>query len=143
MREIKYRMWNKKEKKMYKVGVLDFDDEKAYIKNYLSYTVSNYMFEDIELMQYTGLHDKNGKEIYEGEIIKIKYRKGFKFGEPIYEIFIAKVNYNSAYTSFVTENCNPENICHECENLGDYKDIEVIGNIYENPELLKGVDNIE
>ena len=142
MREYKFRMWNKKEKKMYDVGVLDFDYKQVYMKGYLNYTTSSFQIEDIELMQFTGLHDKNGKEIYEGDIVKIKYRKGFKLGQAIYEEFIARVMYGSEYASFIIGNCNPSIIVHECENLGDYKDIEVIGNIYENPELLKGADNI-
>lgn len=130
MREIKYRMWNKKEKKMYKVGVLDFDDEKAYIKNYLSYTVSNYMFEDIELMQYTGLHDKNGKEIYEGDIVDVTRPCIYETGTIIFKngCFFIKVK----ETLLALWECEPNNY-----------ELEVVGNIYENNDLLKGADNIE
>lgn len=78
-----------------------------------------------------------------GDIVKIKYRKGFKLGQAIYEEFIARVMYGSEYASFIIGNCNPSTIVHECENLRNYKDIEVIGNIYENLDLLKGADNIE
>jgi uncharacterized phage protein (TIGR01671 family) len=129
MREIKYRMWNKKEKKMYQVGVLDFDDEKAYIKNYLSYTVSNYMFENIELMQYTGLHDKNGKEIYEGDILPFT----------MYDL-------KTEYYYIVFRNGEFEAINKQDTNFiwrSAWKESAVIGNIYENPDLLKGADNIE
>ena len=79
--------------------------------------------------QFTGLHDKNGKEIYEGDITDDGYNNigVVKYG-----------NYN----------------CSCCEGVygwyvdgGDIRSAEcflkVIGNIYENPELLKGVDNIE
>ncbi len=138
MREIKYRMWNKKEKKMYDVGVLDFDDKKAYMKGYLNHTVSNYMymFEDIELMQFTGLHDKNGKEIYEGDIVHIPddYEEyGFASGE----------NYSIDYKD-ERFRLKPKYKPNACGYDLEYTDeLEVIGNIYENPELLKGADNIE
>lgn len=74
--------------------------------------------------QYTGLHDKNGKEIYEGDIVKIKYRDE-DIGKVIYEhngFSIDVTNMNKAYgrVSFVN-------------NF-----MEVIGNIYDNPELLGG-----
>ena len=78
--------------------------------------------------QYTGLHDKNGKEIYEGDIVKIKYRDE-DIGKVIYEhngfsIDVTNMNKNYRRVSFV-------------DNF-----IEVIGNIYENPELLGGMNGI-
>ena len=73
-----------------------------------------------------------------GDIVEIRYRKGFKFGQAVYEKIIAKVTYDSVYASYIIENCNPKTIVHECENLGDYEDIKVLSNIYDNPELLKG-----
>lgn len=74
--------------------------------------------------QYTGLHDKNGKEIYEGDIVKIKYRDE-DIGKVIYEhngfsIDVTNMNKNYGRVSFVN-------------NF-----IEVIGNICDNPELLGG-----
>ena len=130
MRELKYRMWNKKEKKMYQVGVLDFDDEKAYMKNYLSYTVSNYMFEDIELMQFTGLYDKNGKEIYESDIVEVTRQCIWEKGIVVFidGCFFIKVS----ETLLALYECEPNNY-----------ELKAIGNIYENPDLLKGADNIE
>lgn len=83
--------------------------------------------------QFTGLKDKNGKEIYEGDILKTKYNK---------RDFIVWIKYDEEYAQFVTR-C-AEFILDE-EPLGDLYEsrMEVIGNVYENPELLKGANNIE
>lgn len=110
MREIKFRAWDKKKKEMI---------TKMYIKriNIYEETLNN-LFEDkdVVFMQYTGLKDINGKEIYEGDIIKNPHGKSVI--EYIYSSFHPldeSDGYNSGYKS---------------------EEVEVIGNIYENPELL-------
>ena len=77
--------------------------------------------------QFTGLKDKNGKEIYEGDIVKYKFCG----------IYItAKIVFNQNVCSFQLSYKNINN--HWITNtIYTSDDIEVIGNIYENPELLK------
>ena len=75
--------------------------------------------------QYTGLKDKNGKEIYEGDIVKVFTSKKWRIGIIIYE--------HSGFTIDVTNNKELKyGRTSIIENL-----TEVIGNIYDNPELLR------
>lgn len=76
---------------------------------------------NIELMQYTGLKDKNNKEIYEGDVIK--YTTWFKGYESTYSINYNIVFYDNGHFSPLYNS--------------DIIEIEVIGNIYENPEWLE------
>ena len=73
-REIKFRIWDIENKEMLKVQELDF--EPTFYGGRIAIRPDQYNdyfdAEDMILMQYTGLHDKNGKEIYEGDIIRIK-----------------------------------------------------------------------
>ena len=126
-RELKFRSWDYARKKMsYNPIVSDGTDGGATSSVYLNDAI---LCNEEELMQYTGLKDKNGKEIYEGDIVKCLLAtepedKGFvckfkdyrwKFNNVSYpdDDFYGTVNY-----FYIQSNC------------------EVIGNIFENPELL-------
>ena len=87
-REIKFRAWHKNLKKMFKIGQITLEkgtwnfepNDRDFIGMSIPYQPS------FVLMQYTGLHDKNGKEIYEGDIIRIKNSLIEIEGEVIFDI---------------------------------------------------------
>lgn len=74
----------------------------------------------IALVEFTGFHDKNNKPIYEGDVVNVTYSDGSGYDNPV-EVSFEKGSFwvGMGY-------------------LNDVKIIEVIGNIYENPDLLKG-----
>lgn len=134
-REINFRIWDIENKEMLKVQELDF--EPTFYGGRIAIRPDQYSdyfdTEDMILMQYTGLHDKNGKEIYEGDIIHIN------------DDFLNKFNYliewNEEYLRYYLYSVDKEKL----NKLGGILEahlgsleIEVIGNIYDNPELLGG-----
>lgn len=83
--------------------------------------------------QYTGLTDKNGKKIFEGDIGRYKQTDGAKWnGKPM--ICIGKVVYNKKTASFAVD--SKDEIGAKNYDYFPIKDFEIIGNIHDNPELL-------
>ena len=131
MRQIKFKAWDgKRIREIFKIMYTDDGmnifftdthppDEPGHL---------NYLDNRLSLMQFTGLKDKNGKEIYEGDIVKFgtddknviefkEYRKVHYGHGDCGEIFIIGFNIGISY--------------------GKENEAEILGNIYENPELLK------
>lgn len=126
MREIKFRAWHKEEKIIGEVLGIDILHKEIFFSNEDVDCYEHSDFKDIELMQYTGLYDKNEKEIYEGDIVKLRANHG-----------IGVVKYYDEWGAFVIEYIKPRPLA--VLGMNYYKeDIEVLGNIYENPELLGG-----
>jgi len=124
-REIKFRAFDKKDNKMSD----NFELHERQIMCGEEYMADTYDIDcgDFEVMQYTGLHDKNGKEIYEGDIITCE---GGYEGEDCEQP--SKVYFCSESLQWrVACLCG----CQSYE-LSDYDYASVIGNIYQNPELL-------
>jgi hypothetical protein len=125
MRTIKFRAWIRNEL-MSNVVSVDFNNEfitwddnqfDRCVPPNKCYEIET--FEDIELMQFTGLKDKNGKEIYEGDICDTRD-----------EDLLVCYDYNEfIYMVLFSED-------HSGVNGYTQKDLEIIGNIYENPEIL-------
>ena len=113
MREIKFRAWDKKEERMTDVlGVIDFSSMFNQSED-----------ENLILMQYTNLKDKNGKEIYEGDVVKMQ--SGYLYVVEYYEgsFWVNPIKGPKDLINYYLFN-----FVHQAE---------IIGNIYENPELIK------
>jgi uncharacterized phage protein (TIGR01671 family) len=129
MREIKFRGYDKNKKEMFEVGAMTYADEKfGIVVDDLEWN----MRKDVELMQFTGLLDKNGKDIYEGDIIRINEHYE---GAHYYEGHIYQIIFESAEFFSTRKDDEYISLFDTVNNHGG----ELIGNIYENPELLKGL----
>ena len=119
----KFRAWLKKEQKMdNEIDHISWLEDELYcIGDGITYMV---LAEDLVLMQSTGLKDKNGKEIFEGDIVKMAKDVYSKLTH--YEVVRHR---GGAYRL--------ESKQHGCELWLRHTDCEIVGNIYENPELLE------
>ena len=151
MREIKFRAWDKENKVMYSPSSISWDRDGKTLwvcdihgTNTLEYELIN---PASELMQFTSLKDCKGVEIYEGDIVEVyDTQRGceecdlIEYGERNIHrekcenyICTQQIKWND-YTGYFCE----EDTGEFCPALGSEEiEMEIIGNIYENPELLK------
>ena len=124
MKTIKFRAWNSYENKMYEWDEICKMDEKGHLT--LTNLLNNFI-NHVKPIQFTGLQDKNGKDIYEGDIVHFKGTKSdeataiveFKDGRFIFMIDAKAILY---------------------KDIMGWRDTEIIGNIHENPELILHYD---
>ena len=133
MREIKFRAWYKTTQTMYQVADIEWT-YRHEVSGVRCAGVPDYFPEkEVRLMQYTGLHDKNGKEIYEGDILR--YHNFYL--EPKDLFIVEWVDFSCSFYLF-RQNYILSHLPYEHLHSRNKDHYEVIGNIYENPKLLEG-----
>ena len=124
MKEFKMKAWLKKENKM--VSIIGIDLNYQYIRytddgNLFKDDYKIAEFKDIELLQFTGLKDKAGQEVYEADVIK--------FNDGIDDIY-GLISYDDEDAVYCV---SYENVTEHLSNMAG--DFEIVGNIFENPNL--------
>ena len=132
----KFRAWDKELQTMLDVSLIDFK-KSALVGEHWKFGETNFMsFDDIKLMQSTGLFDKNGKEIFEGDIVKTTrfFGRADEIGG-FYEYEKELVgNVKVLEAAWVID--TGSDAMHLWTEI---EENEIAGNIYENPELVEGI----
>jgi uncharacterized phage protein (TIGR01671 family) len=130
-REIKFRYWNG--------GAMVYEDMPLPDPTWILHNKMYKPYGENVLMQFTGLKDKNGKEVYEGDIVMAVYVESEGGGWTSDHKVIGKVYFDTHWG--VKFDCKDHtqrvSECWATIPHTDFKAVEIIGNIYENPGLIK------
>lgn len=134
MREIKFRIWSRHFNQwMNHCGAIDCCGRvvSLYVKKdgtQITPMWTQFPDDDITIQQFTGLKDKNGKEIYEGDVIQYNRRSS-------YDGINFEVKWNEDNWGWVLVSKNKDYLVNERTPEGNrYSFVEVVGNVFENPE---------
>ena len=127
----KFRAWDKVFKEMVQVNALVLDEQVVKV-TYKNGNVAKEDMKEYELMQSTGLKDKNGKEIFEGDILTDGHTLGVLQNHQALGFYMVDEKGKESFLSDTVDTEGFEEAKEFMENS-----IEILGNIYENPELLE------
>lgn len=131
----KFRAWNKATKEMHEaddIVSLNFEKKQICVKTLFFGQLNYYDFDDIVSMQSTGLKDKNGNEIFEGDIVTDGHTTGDIKNHPTLGFYMVDEN---GVERWFSDHATIEDFEEDVETAA--RILEIIGNIYKNPELLK------
>ncbi|HIB3159150.1 TPA: YopX family protein [Enterococcus faecium] len=133
----RFRAWDKKTETIQEIESISFKEKKLVIdQKSVTWFNSDYIrnSDEVELMQSTGLKDKNGVEIFEGDVVSVSVRNGFDYLDNKVCIVKNSIDYSGLVCATVDEDLEYQ--IFNTELFGEHT-YEVIGNIYENSELLE------
>lgn len=127
MRTIKFQAWHKLTKKMATIDAILWSTHGYFAHTSDGFSGSGSL-DDIELREFTGLQDRTGKDIYEGDILRLEssYHK-------TYEVYWDDDSWGLRHGNEDYDNDD----YYRGDIINNWHEWEVVGNIYENPDLLK------
>ena len=129
----KFRLWSIEEKKFICPNILEVWDDSGELTpfEYVKTGKLSPMYMPVEnyiIQQYTGLNDKNGKEIYEGDIVQYNQNSSYDNMD-----FIAK--WSDDKLGFIFQSNSGDELLNQTPHLNRFKHLEVVGNIFENKKI--------
>ncbi|MDR0645916.1 MAG: YopX family protein [Elusimicrobiota bacterium] len=148
MREIKFRAWDEKNKIMHndfqfvRSGTQNgswilFVSDKQPLSDYDKWIKNPFAVQQFKIMQYTGIKDKSGKEIYEGDILHVNTGNARTSGYGAVEYFLTGCAFfvNGFLNNLFVDEYHERAKGKFCRPLEEHLIVEVVGNIYETPFL--------
>ena len=135
MRKVKYRAWDKEVEKMFPVLEIDFVE--GWVRMYSKLAGRHYNWLDnLVLMQYTGLEDKYGEEICEGDILELRANP-FNRKRDLFQVVFKDGGFKDEWNNYIGQYLPPDIRNKQGGRVRLNEACEVVGNIYENPKLLQ------
>lgn len=124
MREMKFRAWELEAKEMFEVSAISWEEAELRVWLADDQTILLPWDNRITLLQFTGLDDKNGKEIWEGDVVRTRWGG------------LGKIGFDDGMFCVLFEDGAVQGCL--CKSEIEERGLEIIGNVYENRELLDG-----